>query len=54
MLGFGDKLSNAEIRAVLEYIKSHWSEETKRKREELLSKRGVSPSEALIELLPKR
>jgi len=41
MPGFGDKLSNAEIRAVLEYIKSHWSEETNKKREELLSKRGV-------------
>lgn len=39
MPAFGDKLSDAEIRAVLSYIKSHWSEETRRKREELLANR---------------
>lgn len=39
MPGFGDKLSDAEIRAVLAYIKSRWSEETHRKRENLRSKR---------------
>lgn len=39
MPAFRDKLSTHEIRAVLAYIKSHWSEETLRKREEFLSKR---------------
>ena len=39
MPAFGDKLSNAEIRAVLAYIKSSWSEETLRKRDEILRKR---------------
>jgi len=39
MPAFGDRLSNAEIRAVLAYIKSNWSEETKRRRAEMLQKR---------------
>ena len=37
----GDKLSNAEIRAVLAYIKSHCSEETLRKRGEMLRNRAA-------------
>ena len=39
MQAFKGKLSTAEIRAVLAYIKSHWSEETLHKREEFLFKR---------------
>ena len=39
MPAFGGKLSTSEIRAVLTFIKSHWSEETLRKREEYLSDR---------------
>ena len=39
MPAFRGKLSDAEIRAVLAYIKSHWSEETLRRREEMLSDR---------------
>lgn len=38
MPAFREKLSTHEIRSVLAYIKSHWSEETLRKREEFLSK----------------
>lgn len=40
MPAFGDRLSNAEIRAVLAFIKSHWSEETLRQRDEMLRKRA--------------
>ena len=39
MPAFNDKLSDRQIRAVLAYIKSHWSEETLRKREEMLANR---------------
>lgn len=39
MPAFGEKLSDAEIRAVVSYIKSHWSDETHRKRDELLASR---------------
>lgn len=39
--GFGDRLSNTEIRAVLAYIKSRWSEETMRRRSEMLQKRAA-------------
>lgn len=39
MPAFGDKLSDAEIRAVISFLKSWWSEETIRKREEMISKR---------------
>lgn len=39
MPAFKGKLSDSEIRAVLAYLKSHWSEETLRKREEMLFKR---------------
>lgn len=39
MPGFKDKLSDAEIRAVLAYIKSRWSEETLEKREQWLADR---------------
>lgn len=42
MPGFGDKISDAEIRAVLVYIKSHWSEETKKKREQRPRRRSIS------------
>ena len=41
MPAFGGRLSNAEIRAVLAYIKSQWSEETLRKRDEMLRKRAA-------------
>ena len=41
MPAFGDRLSNTEIRAVLAYIKSHWSEETMRRRSEMLRKRAT-------------
>lgn len=43
MPAFKDKLSDGEIRAVLAYIKSHWSEETLDKREEMLAKRRSGP-----------
>ena len=33
MPGFGDVLSNAEVRAVLEYIKSTWPERERRHQE---------------------
>lgn len=39
MPGFAEKLSSAEIRAVLAYIKSNWSQETHRKREDFLADR---------------
>lgn len=42
MPGFGDKLSDAEIRAVLAYIKSHWSEEIRKKRDQMLRRRSTS------------
>lgn len=45
MPAFGDQLSDAEIRAVLAYIKSHWSEETRRKRDELLANRQAKARE---------
>ena len=49
MRGFRDKLSDAEIRAVLAYIKSTWSEETHRKREEFLrTRRAESRSPGLV------
>ena len=38
MPAFKGTLSEPEMRAVLAYIKSHWSEETLRKREEFLAK----------------
>ena len=41
MPAFGDRLSNTEIRAVLAYIKSHWSKETMRRRSEMLQKRAA-------------
>ena len=41
MPAFGERLSNTEIRAVLAYIKSHWSEETMRRRAEMLQKRAA-------------
>lgn len=39
MPAFGDKLTNEEIRAVLAFIRSHWSDDVLRKREELLEAR---------------
>ena len=45
MPAFGDKLSDAEIRAVIAFIKSRWSDDTMRKREELLSKRQARSRE---------
>lgn len=39
MPGFRDRLSNEEIHAVLDYIRAAWSEETTRKRAELLIRR---------------
>ena len=39
MAGFRGKLSDDEIKAVLAYIKSRWSDETHRKREEYLRTR---------------
>src|SRR5262245_17854888 len=36
MPGFGDKLSDDEIRAVLAYIESHWSSEVRKLRAEML------------------
>lgn len=39
MPAFGDKLSDAEIRAVISFIKSRWSDETMLKREEMISER---------------
>lgn len=39
MPGFRDRLSNKDIHAVLDYIRASWSEETKKKRAELLIKR---------------
>ena len=39
MPAFKGKLSDGEIRAVLAYIKSHWSVETARKRDEMLANR---------------
>lgn len=42
MPAFGDKLSDAEIRAVIAYIKSQWSDETRRRRDELLASRRTS------------
>ena len=39
MPAFKGKLSDGEIRAVLAYIKSHWSVETVRKRDEMLASR---------------
>lgn len=47
MPAFGDKLSDGEIRAVVAYIKAHWSEETNRKRERELRRR--STAETLVE-----
>jgi mono/diheme cytochrome c family protein len=41
MPAFGDKLSDAEIRAVLEYIKTHWtSREVLEARAEMMRHRG--------------
>ena len=45
---YGQILSNAEIRAVVRYINSHWSDETLRKRDDLF-KRRRSTSERLID-----
>lgn len=45
---FGDKLSDSEIRAVLEYIKAQWSEETRRKRDRLVGKRR-STSQIIVD-----
>lgn len=39
MPAFGDKLSGAEIRAVLAYIKAQWPDGIHRKREEMLTAR---------------
>ena len=39
MPGFRDRLSDDEIHAVLDFIRASWSEETKKKRAELLIKR---------------
>jgi mono/diheme cytochrome c family protein len=36
MPGFGDKLSDAQIRSILAYIKSHWSDEVLRHRAAML------------------
>ena len=36
MPAFADKLSDAEIRAVLAYISSHWSDEVRKVRAEML------------------
>jgi mono/diheme cytochrome c family protein len=54
MPGFKDTLSDSEIRAVLAYIKSHWSEETLEKREQMLSdgrSRSLAPGLILGEHL---
>lgn len=49
MPGFRGKLSDEEIKAVLAYIKSRWSEETHRKREEYLrTRRAESRSPGLV------
>lgn len=50
MPAFRDKLSDAEIRAVLAYIKSQWSAEIHRKREAMLASRreeSLNPGKAL-------
>ncbi|MFY9315396.1 MAG: cytochrome c [Burkholderiales bacterium] len=53
MPAFEGKRSDSEIRAVRAYIKSHWSEETLRKRDEMLSKRRAqSATPALFFLDP--
>jgi mono/diheme cytochrome c family protein len=39
MPAFAGKLSDQEIRAVLAYIASHWSDEVRRVRAEMLSNR---------------
>jgi mono/diheme cytochrome c family protein len=39
MPAFADKLSDAEIRAVLAYISSHWSSEVRKARAEMLQHR---------------
>lgn len=57
MPAFGDKLSDAEIRAVISFIKSRWSDETMLKREEMISERRArsrQPWRPLEKIFDKR
>lgn len=45
MPAFGEKLSDGEIRAVLAFVKSRWSDETHEKRDDMLSSRRARSRE---------
>ncbi|HEY5597859.1 MAG TPA: cytochrome c [Kiloniellales bacterium] len=38
MIGFGDRLSDDDIQAILDYIKSHWPDEIRRRQAEITAR----------------